>query len=1254
MTLPEVPSTKARSKEEHWPIWTIVPRGTIPVKGTRKVKNTTNLHTMKTLKKVMLLALLLLGYAAAASTFPAFPAYDPFISATGSGGSSYATGATLAGQTNALGQYWYYIGTGTSNANAIRVTSTSLSYNNLSGFSGNAVLLTNAAGMGARMFFQTSAPLNIGSQYYYSVVLVASNINNLSTSSAEIMAFGTQGTIGNQSSQPSQGSGLWLKQLGASPNFTFELGLTPSGSPGTPTFYTTSLSTNQVYLVVVSVEAGDIAHLWVNPDPSTFGALTEPAATFSTSAGSLAISSFTCVQMYDQSTSAANDLYVSAFRMGTNWSWVTGGPQIAYPLLASTNCATGALNLSVTAMNNGTANGYQWQFNGANLTNGASISGSGAQVSGATTASLTITGMDTSVAQLDSGPYTVVVTNAYGAVTSSVCAVTADSAPVITVQPSPTNLLLYAGASDTLSLTVAGYAPLSYYWYTNNTRDSAVTGSSFPITNAQANANFYCVVSNSIGMATSTVVSLTVVSAPTFPYPLAVYTNHPIGFWSLNEVPDDHAGDNGTVAYDYMGGNNGFYTNALLGQAGYGAGLAAEYGYSPETDTNSSAAFGEYSSPNSYVAQIPNISFAASPASSFSVEAWANGLDTPQTSGAAIINKGYGGGGEQFTLDYTTGWRFYVNNANGTITYTALSTNRIDANWHHLAGVVDTVNSNITIYVDGLARTVTSFNPSGGILSSTNPVVIGSRMSTATSTSFDDNFYGEIENVAIYKSALTAAQVANHYYAAGIGPVVTLPNSSMIVDEGTTLMVPATVTGSPALAYQWYDVTAGPPGTPLAGQTNATLVISNITAADYDGHTLDLTVTNLYGQASNSIYIQVLSGAPNSITITPPSLAAYAGFPLPVPFIVTAQGTEPFFYQWSTNGTPVPGATNAIYTNVPPAGFYTIGCLVTNRGFGAGPLATASLTVVAAPTDYYGLTVLNDEPIAFWRLDEPTNAATAYDYVGGHNVAYNNAVNGQPGFSPTITNETATVFGTNGITPSMAEENNNSANGIPLLDFSTQGANAAFSVETWIQEFPQSAGIVEKGYPNNTQFALDGGGTGGSFRFVIHTSAGAIITANSGSVLPDGNWHHLVGVCDEASGKIYLYVDGSLKNTASVTAGSGVLSTSSLYPVVIAAQESQGGASFPGVTNAAMSQVALYDHALSATRIAAHYTAATYVPPTISAVLSGTNLVITYTGTLVSSTNAAGPITNVVAGAASPYTIPATNTQMYFRSTSTP
>ncbi len=54
------------------------------------------------------------------------------------------------------------------------------------------------------------------------------------------------------------------------------------------------------------------------------------------------------------------------------------------------------------------------------------------------------------------------------------------------------------------------------------------------------------------------------------------------------------------------------------------------------------------------------------------------------------------------------------------------------------------------------------------------------------------------------------------------------------------------------------------------------------------------------------------------------------------------------------------------------------------------------------------------------------------------------------------------------------------------------------------------------------------------------------------------------------------------------------------------------------------------------------------VTPAVSLVLAGANVVITYTGTLLSSTNVSGPYSPIT-GASSPYSTPTTNPQMFYR-----
>jgi hypothetical protein len=62
-----------------------------------------------------------------------------------------------------------------------------------------------------------------------------------------------------------------------------------------------------------------------------------------------------------------------------------------------------------------------------------------------------------------------------------------------------------------------------------------------------------CVVTNSAGKATNTW-TVSVIAAPTKPYPAAVLRDNPIGYWRLNES-DNGTGNNGALANDYWGGN---------------------------------------------------------------------------------------------------------------------------------------------------------------------------------------------------------------------------------------------------------------------------------------------------------------------------------------------------------------------------------------------------------------------------------------------------------------------------------------------------------------------------------------------------------------------------------------------------------------------------------------------------------------------------------------------------------------------------
>ena len=166
--------------------------------------------------------------------------------------------------------------------------------------------------------------------------------------------------------------------------------------------------------------------------------------------------------------------------------YLTNGLSITTQPQSQTVAAGSSATFMVAAAGAAPLN-YQWQFDGANM-------------SGATSASLTLTG----VQPANAGIYTVVVTNSASSVTSAVAVLTVPlPSPTITLQPASQSVV--AGASASFSVTASGTAPLSYQWQFNGANLSGATSTSLTLAGVQpANAGSYTVVvTNSAGSATS-------------------------------------------------------------------------------------------------------------------------------------------------------------------------------------------------------------------------------------------------------------------------------------------------------------------------------------------------------------------------------------------------------------------------------------------------------------------------------------------------------------------------------------------------------------------------------------------------------------------------------------------------------------------------------------------------------------------------------------------------------------------------------
>jgi hypothetical protein len=197
-------------------------------------------------------------------------------------------------------------------------------------------------------------------------------------------------------------------------------------------------------------------------------------------------------------------------------------------------------------------------------------------VDGATTASLSLLNVQAAQA----GTYSVVVTNAYGSAASQGATLVVDSTPLILTQP--TSVVVAPGAATSFDVAADGPS-LSYQWWHNGSMVPGGTAAMLNISSALGGAqgDYYVVVSNFAGMATSTFATLTfdALSILVPPKDTTVETGYPATFsilvsgiapfayqWEFNGKPIPGATGStytiGAATTNYAGNYNVIVTNA--------------------------------------------------------------------------------------------------------------------------------------------------------------------------------------------------------------------------------------------------------------------------------------------------------------------------------------------------------------------------------------------------------------------------------------------------------------------------------------------------------------------------------------------------------------------------------------------------------------------------------------------------------------------------------------------------------------------
>jgi hypothetical protein len=226
--------------------------------------------------------------------------------------------------------------------------------------------------------------------------------------------------------------------------------------------------------------------------------------------------------------------------------------------------------------------------------------------------------------------------------------------------------------------------------------------------------------------------------------------------------------------------------------------------------------------------------------------------------------------------------------------------------------------------------------------------------------------------------------------------------------------------------------------------------------------------------------------------------------------------------------------------------------------------------------------VLEDEPVAYWRLNDRSGTRA----VDGTGSRHHGVYEGSPTLAQTgALNSTNTAVDFDGV-----DDNVN------LGDNAALAFTGAFSVEAWIKY--TAVGqlvIISKIDSSGSGWELRLNGSG-QIVFRALTAAGAtVFSINTTPAFNDSDWHLVQATWNgtTSANGVKLYVDGALEVQG--TASAGTIGTPT-DPARIGARRTTPAGFFDGMID----EVAAYDYELSAARCLAHFEAADVEEVTIT------------------------------------------------------
>lgn len=214
-----------------------------------------------------------------------------------------------------------------------------------------------------------------------------------------------------------------------------------------------------------------------------------------------------------------------------------------------------------------------------------------------------------------------------------------------------------------------------------------------------------------------------------------------------------------------------------------------------------------------------------------------------------------------------------------------------------------------------------------------------------------------------------------------VPPAITTQPQHATVNQGGTAGFTIVATGTAPLAYQWYFG-----GLPLAGATDSSHTVKNVQPADAGNYSVE--VLNVAGQTTSSNATLGVN-VPPAVDTHPQSQAIK--WSSNITFTVSATGTAPLAYQWQFNDADLPGATDSSFTrnNVQDtdAGEYAV--TVTNMAGTAFSLPATLSVIPPQPAHFELIQRLPDGRIHLGWTGEPD---WSYGLQAATNAGFSNAV----------------------------------------------------------------------------------------------------------------------------------------------------------------------------------------------------------------------------------------------------------------------